>query len=80
MIPYQCTQVVSVSDSIIIGVLGAAFMFAAEKLEHVLRIDDPCAAFPIHAVGGAWGVVAVGLFGEVRGGNVFAEKIRLASY
>ena len=57
---------VSVGESLVIGALGALFSALAEQVERRMRIDDPCAAFPIHGVSGAWGVVAVGLFGEAE--------------
>jgi len=57
---------VSLGESLLIGALGALFSALAEEAERRLRIDDPCAAFPIHGVSGAWGVIAVGLFGEAE--------------
>ena len=57
---------VSNGESFAIGAVGALLSFLGEEGEKKLRIDDPCAAFPIHAVAGAWGVLAVGLFGEAE--------------
>ena len=61
-----CCSCVSVNESMLIGLIGAIFEMVAEEGEKRLRIDDPCAAFPIHAVAGAWGVIAVGFFGEIQ--------------
>lgn len=53
-----------VSDyaSIIIGVVSGLFMMAATNWLEAKRIDDPVGAFPVHAVSGTWGTIAVGLF------------------
>ncbi|MBZ5749535.1 MULTISPECIES: ammonium transporter [Metabacillus] len=53
-----------VSDevAILIGaVSGLLMLFATNWLES-RRIDDPVGAFPVHAVSGIWGTIAVGLF------------------
>jgi Amt family ammonium transporter len=64
-----------VSDevAILIGaVSGLLMLFATNWLESK-RIDDPVGAFPVHAVSGMWGTIAVGLFstegGLFYGGN-----------
>jgi Amt family ammonium transporter len=46
-----------------IGVIGALVYLGAAKLLLVLQIDDPVEAAPIHGFCGAWGVLAVGIFG-----------------
>ncbi|MFC7395202.1 ammonium transporter [Scopulibacillus cellulosilyticus] len=58
-----------VSDqvAILIGaVSGLLMMFATNWLE-ARRIDDPVGAFPVHAVSGIWGTIAVGLFAKDGG-------------
>lgn len=53
---------VSVPAAILIGaVSGLLMLFATNWLESK-QIDDPVGAFPVHAVSGIWGTVAVGLF------------------
>jgi Amt family ammonium transporter len=51
--------------AILIGlVAGIAIPLAIENLELRLGIDDPGGAISVHAVGGLWGILAVGLFGR----------------
>ncbi|MBM7644903.1 Amt family ammonium transporter [Scopulibacillus daqui] len=58
---------VSSQAAIFIGaVSGLLMMFAANWLE-ARRIDDPVGAFPVHAVSGIWGTIAVGLFASDGG-------------
>lgn len=47
---------------VIIGVVAGWLYIAASKLLIKLRIDDAVDAVPVHMVGGAWGVIATGLF------------------
>lgn len=45
------------------GVIGALIFMASSKLMVRLKIDDPLDACPIHGFCGAWGALAVGVFG-----------------
>ena len=45
-------------------VAGLLIPLAIENLELRLGIDDPGGAISVHAIGGIWGVLAVGLFGR----------------
>ncbi|XJZ27798.1 ammonium transporter [Bacillota bacterium Lsc_1132] len=58
-----------VSDlaSIVIGLISGLLMMAATDWLEARKIDDPVGAFPVHAVSGAWGTIAVGLF-ATKGG------------
>ncbi|MED3562454.1 ammonium transporter [Bacillus xiapuensis] len=53
---------VSDQSSILIGAISALLMIAATNWLEAKRIDDPVGAFPVHAVSGVWGTIAVGLF------------------
>nr|XP_054926507.1 putative ammonium transporter 3 [Dermacentor andersoni] len=54
----------SAYESIVVGVTGALFAcWVPAALERV-RIDDPVGAVAVHAVGGVWGLLAVGLFAD----------------
>lgn len=53
---------VSDEASIFIGMVSGLLMMAATNWLETRRIDDPVGAFPVHAVSGVWGTVAVGLF------------------
>lgn len=53
---------VSDESSILIGIVSGLLMMAATNWLEARQIDDPVGAFPVHAVSGVWGTVAVGLF------------------
>jgi ammonium transporter, Amt family len=46
-------------------VAGALVIFAVEGFESWLAVDDPGGAISVHAVGGIWGLLALGLFAQV---------------
>jgi Amt family ammonium transporter len=49
----------------LIGLIaGLLVAWAVGALESKLRVDDPVGAIAVHAVGGAWGTVSVGLFAD----------------
>lgn len=58
-----------VSDyaALLIGVVSGLFMMAATNWLEARKIDDPVGAFPVHAVSGVWGTIAVGLFASEGG-------------
>ncbi len=56
-------DVMSITDSIIIGgVAGALIVFAVSFIDK-LKLDDPVGAIAVHLVCGIWGTLAVGIFG-----------------
>lgn len=55
-------DVVTVSSSVIIGLIsGAIVVFSVLTLDR-LKIDDPVGAISVHLVCGVWGTLAVGIF------------------
>ena len=46
----------------LIGTLGTIFTLLADYVMIRLKIDDPVSAFAVHGVGGAWGLIASGIF------------------
>jgi Amt family ammonium transporter len=48
--------------AVMIGVLGGWFYLLGSKALVYFKIDDAVDAVPVHCVGGAWGVIATGLF------------------
>lgn len=48
--------------AVVIGILAGFLYLVASKLLIKLRIDDAVDAIPVHMIGGAWGVIATGLF------------------
>ncbi|TCP30027.1 Amt family ammonium transporter [Scopulibacillus darangshiensis] len=61
-----CAFVSDLSAILIGAVSGLLMLFATNWLE-AKRIDDPVGAFPVHAVSGMWGTIALGLFSEKEG-------------
>lgn len=56
---------VSTSSAAIIGlVAGILVFYSCLFVERKLKIDDPVGAISVHGICGAWGTVAVGLFGQ----------------
>ena len=56
---------VSTSSAVIIGaVAGVLVFFSANFIDRVMKIDDPVGAISVHGTCGAWGTIAVGLFGQ----------------
>ena len=45
-----------------IGLVAGILVCVASQVLEKLQIDDPVGAVPVHFVGGAWGVLAVGIF------------------
>lgn len=57
-------SVVTVADSVLIGLVAGALVVAAVLWFDRLRIDDPVGALSVHLVNGIWGTLCVGLFGR----------------
>jgi ammonium transporter, Amt family len=57
---------------------GILVVFAVEWIELRLAVDDPGGAVSVHAIGGIWGVVAVGLFAG-GAGQLLAQLVGVAT-
>jgi Amt family ammonium transporter len=56
---------VSTGSAVLIGLIAGVLVFySCLFFERVLKIDDPVGAISVHGVCGAWGTLAVGLFGQ----------------
>ena len=80
--------VVSPGASIIIGLVAGILVVASvEFLDKKLHIDDPVGAVSVHGVCGAWGTLAVGIFGDIemigsgltRGGQIGVQALGIAA-
>ncbi len=60
-------DLMSVQDSVIIGLVAGVLVYFSVIFLDKLRIDDPVGAVSVHLVCGIWGTLAVGLFGASRG-------------
>jgi Amt family ammonium transporter len=71
------------AEALIVGlVAGAMVPFLVELLDLRLEVDDPGGAISVHAAGGIWGMLAVGLFGRFEAGNpgqLLAQIIAVAT-
>lgn len=58
-------DVVSGIASVIIGLIaGVLMVLFVNFFDKKTKIDDPVGAISVHGVGGLWGVIATGIFGE----------------
>jgi len=57
-------HLVSPHAAVVMGAIGGLLYFSAYRLLIHYRIDDVVGAFPVHGIGGIWGVIAVALFGN----------------
>lgn len=56
-------------EAILVGIVASLVAIeGALFVERRLKIDDPIGAFSVHGLGGAWGLVALGLFANGRAG------------
>jgi len=62
-----CAFVVPAAALVIGLAAGALVVFSVEWLELRLGVDDPGGAISVHAVGGLWGILALGLFAHLQG-------------
>jgi Amt family ammonium transporter len=67
----------------VVGMVAAALItLAVERFEFNLKVDDPGGAVSVHALGGIWGVLAVGIFARVSDrapGQFLAQLIGVAT-
>ncbi|MFC5192927.1 ammonium transporter [Algoriphagus aquatilis] len=69
-----------VTDSIIIGFVGGILVVLAVVLFDKIKIDDPVGAISVHLVGGIWGTLAVGIFGDLAGmGQLYSQFLGVAA-
>ena len=55
-------------EAVLIGAISGVFTFLTMTvLERFPSVDDPCASFAVHGLSGAWGLLAVGIFGRKEG-------------
>ena len=60
-------DVMSVTDSIMIGFIAGALIVVGVALIDKLKLDDPVGAIAVHLICGIWGTLAVGIFGDLAG-------------
>ncbi len=72
-------ELMSVGESAIIGFIGGTLVVFAVVFFDRIKIDDPVGAISVHLVGGIWGTLAVGLFGDLASLNqVWSQLLGIA--
>lgn len=70
----------SALDSIFIGAIGGGLVVFGVVFFDKIKIDDPVGAISVHLLGGVWGTLAVGLFGNLAGmDQVISQLIGIGS-
>jgi ammonium transporter, Amt family len=73
---------VTPAEAVVIGsIAGAVVTFSVEWFELRLEVDDPGGAVSVHAIGGIWGLLAVGIFAQFNGPvlNVAGDSMPLVT-
>jgi Amt family ammonium transporter len=71
-------DVVSISASIIIGLVAGVLVVFSVLLLDKLKIDDPVGAISVHLVCGIWGTLAVGIWGTDK--SFLTQLIGVGAY
>ena len=68
-------------EAVVVGAIaGALVTLSVEWFELKLGVDDPGGAISAHALGGLWGVIAMGLLGSVAGPGIRVSGQLLAQF
>jgi Amt family ammonium transporter len=68
-------DLMSVTDSLIIGLIAGVIIVLGVILLDKLKLDDPVGAIAVHLVCGIWGTLAVGIFGDKAGIEQFLDQL-----
>lgn len=71
-------DVVSISESILIGLIAGVLVVFSVLLIDRIKIDDPVGAISVHLVCGIWGTLAAGIFGTDK--SFVTQLIGVAAY
>jgi len=78
-----CCAFIAPAAALIVGfVAGALVAVSVEMLDLKLDVDDPGGSVSVHALGGLWGILAVGLFGRLEAagaGQLLAQTVGIAT-
>lgn len=56
-----------IGESALIGFIGGGLVVLAVVFFDKIKIDDPVGAISVHLIGGIWGTLAIGIFGDLAG-------------
>lgn len=62
----SCAFVIPAEAVVIGSIAGVVITFSIEWLELQMEVDDPGGSVSVHAVGGIWGLLALGVFGQIQ--------------
>ncbi len=62
-------DLMSPNEAVIIGLIAGAIIVGGVAFIDRIRLDDPVGAVTVHLICGIWGTLAVGLFGDLAGGQ-----------
>lgn len=68
-------DIMSVTDSLIIGLVAGIIIPISVTMFDKLKLDDPVGATSVHLVCGIWGTLAVAIFGDCDGCGSFVAQI-----
>jgi ammonium transporter, Amt family len=72
-------DVMGIGDAAIIGFIGGSMVVFAVVFFDKVKIDDPVGAISVHLIGGIWGTLAVGIFGNLAGwSQLFSQMFGVA--
>ncbi|MBW3467680.1 ammonium transporter [Arthrospiribacter ruber] len=72
-------DLMGVGEAAIIGFIGGIIVVFGVVLFDKIKIDDPVGAISVHLLGGIWGTLAVGLFGDLAGmSQVLSQLLGIA--
>jgi len=68
-------DLMSPNEAIVIGFIAGLIIVLGVALIDKLKLDDPVGAVTVHLICGIWGTLAVGLFGNLAGGEQFLTQL-----
>ncbi|NNL01538.1 MAG: ammonium transporter [Eudoraea sp.] len=68
-------DLMSPTEAVIIGLIAGVIIVLGVALIDRIRLDDPVGAVTVHLICGIWGTLAVGIFGDLAGGQQFIYQL-----
>lgn len=68
-------DLMSPNEAVVIGLIAGAIIVLGVALIDRIRLDDPVGAVTVHLICGIWGTLAVGIFGDLAGGQQFIYQL-----
>ena len=64
------------NEAMLIGLIGGVIVVFSVFFFDKVKLDDPVGATSVHLVNGIWGTLAVGLFGNLKGGAQLVSQLK----